>query len=377
MIRNLSWAVLGVLAVATFGGCDSAREVPVSSSVQESCTRCHGYPPSAATGNPGHPQNTSCSACHPTSVEGDNQTIVAGGTHANGHVDVFQHPAGFAQASQHGPAALQWLAGSAEVPQCASCHGENLDGGGAQVDCGACHSAPHSGRFPNGAQAWSENCTFCHGQPQAAFDYETQLPFASPPVAVSQAAEDPAIGAHHSHVFGGPLADAQACASCHSVPPAAYPASLDHVDGSAVPVLGGLAAAQGVTPSFDAGSATCTTYCHGKSLTADSATSTVVFAAGTSPAWSDTAGLTCAGCHGAVPSSGLHAFHVTSRHQDCGTCHQGYEQDQRIVKALHVNGNADVVTADGHVIPSENNADRHWGEAQCADCHTHLGIPVP
>ncbi|HET6436986.1 MAG TPA: hypothetical protein VFG59_02905 [Anaeromyxobacter sp.] len=125
-------AMVSFLTAALAIGCGSAREVRDASlhSNAWGCDQCHGYPPPPffpADQNATHPQGLTpamCTVCHPTTVEADGHTIVAGGTHRDGQVEVRP----FADIA------------------CDSCHGTPPDTGkhlfhvGRGVDCGTCHN---------------------------------------------------------------------------------------------------------------------------------------------------------------------------------------------------------------------------------------------
>lgn len=86
----------------------------------------------------------------------------------------------------------------------------------------------------------------------------------------------------------------------------------------------------------------------------------------------------CTACHGTPPGTGMHVFHMTvAEFQDapltCATCHDGYALGDAGVRTanadLHMNGSADVELADGTIIPSANQPDGSWTDAQCRACH--------
>jgi predicted CxxxxCH...CXXCH cytochrome family protein len=381
------------LVAAVAAGCGKAREVKdPRGAVQNAygCDRCHGYPPAPGwlAESSAHPQGQqvidNCAYCHPQTVMADNHTLIPrsqGGRHQNGKVD-FVHGhlpsaegVSYGDPSQHVPDALKGLARTGEAQDCYVCHGADLNGG-IGYSCVACHIAPHGNdRFPNGVADFRTNCTFCHGQATQTFNYDTDLNLAAPPVAIyTHRDADTATGAHQKH-----LASNVACGSCHTVPPATFPGSLDHITGKAEVSLTGVAVQGGVTAAYDPAAQSCATYCHGATMKGGS---------NPTPKWTD-GPQSCSSCHGSPPPTGFtatgvvgwHAFHVDSRGLDCGKCHKGYVKDTSVDPASHVNGTVDVVvddgTADGFRMTPVANANHNWSCDECATCHDHLGLAVP
>jgi predicted CxxxxCH...CXXCH cytochrome family protein len=178
---------------------------------------------------------------------------------------------------------------------CATCHGENLDGGKAKVSCLTCHQ--------DGPTA----CATCH-------------------------ADGPTTNAHVAHRVIGKLA----CAECHTVP-ATWDAEGHilrdgHADPAPAEVTFGARANLTLAPGDRTGPAmfadgTCTNvYCHGAVLHAGGG-------AQTAPRWSAaTPTGTCTGCHASPPPS-----HAQSA---CASCHPA--------NAPHIDGNVQVgSTCDG------------------------------
>ena len=104
------------------------------------------------------------------------------------------------------------------------------------------------------------NCTLCHGQQLAAFDPDTDLTWAAPPVGTGGGTQpaDLDVGQHQAHLNAGPFALAFACETCHSVP-----TDLGHATEPVVVSLRG--AGQALLPAslgtYDATAHTCDTYC--------------------------------------------------------------------------------------------------------------------
>jgi predicted CxxxxCH...CXXCH cytochrome family protein len=160
------------------------------------------------------------------------------------------------------------------------------------------------------------------------------------------------VGAHQSHLKDGLLHRAFACAECHVVP-----TDTRHADGVAQVTFGPIANASGVTSTWDPGSATCATYCHGATLPGGRLTT---------PLWTGGASqAACGSCHGAPPP----APHPQTT--DCGACHQGYGSNF-VNLALHVDGKVQVNGGAGgacgscHGIPPPAP---HPSSMQCGTCH--------
>jgi hypothetical protein len=117
--------------------------------VDVTCRNCHGYPPPPPQGN--HPQDTSCSKCHPFSQQ----------THMNAEVDV-------SCTGCHGypPATMRSGAAHPQSSDCAACHGDTFAGNTHQNgrveltagSCSTCHGNPPANHAPT-----ATNCATCHG----------------------------------------------------------------------------------------------------------------------------------------------------------------------------------------------------------------------
>lgn len=177
---------------------------------------------------------------------------------------------------------------------CATCHGEDLDGGTAGVSCTECHQ--------EGVTA----CTTCH-------------------------AAEPETAAHPAH-----LARYQ-CDDCHQVPERwdaeghilrgghADPAPAEVTFGEAAGWRPGFAN-EGGEPSYDSDSGTCSgVYCHGDPL-GDAA------ADNPRPVWTASGQAECGSCHGEPPAS--HAEGTA-----CATCHPS--------SAPHIDGELAIGTEPG------------------------------
>jgi predicted CxxxxCH...CXXCH cytochrome family protein len=217
------------------------------------------------------------------------------------------------------------------------CHGQTLGGGattnpvwtkvdGSQKSCGSCHGAPppaphtsntacetchtetagpnmtilHPDKHVNGiVEVSGLSCSACHGSAGSN---------APPKDTVGNTATTfIGVGAHQQHL-GTTLTTPVACVDCHMVPGTVGAAG--HTD-TALPAeltFGQRAAYDGASPSWDHGAASCTTYCHGQTITGGSTKT---------PVWTKVDGTqkTCASCHGAPPPPP----HTTST--ACESCH--------------------------------------------------------
>jgi len=98
-MRNHLPASLVILFAAVAIGCGSSRDISSSDehANQYGCDQCHGYPPPPhfpAYAQDFHPIGVTgamCYVCHPTTVNPDGHTIVAGGTHKNGQVEYVDY----------------------------------------------------------------------------------------------------------------------------------------------------------------------------------------------------------------------------------------------------------------------------------------------
>jgi predicted CxxxxCH...CXXCH cytochrome family protein len=162
-----------------------------------------------------------------------------------------------------------------------------------------------------------------------------------------QTPANPKVGAHAAHLGGGAFSNPLPCSSCHAVPSQTFPASLDHLDGSASVQFSALAR-QGVTsPAYGGG--TCAVYCHGK---------TAALGNRQSPAWTSTAALTCNTCHPSAPTSGRHSSHAADG-VACSGCHPGYRT-----------GTSPLVDLTKHVNGTIDSAIGAWNTPGCGDtCH--------
>jgi predicted CxxxxCH...CXXCH cytochrome family protein len=194
-------------------------------------------------------------------------------------------------------------------------------------------------------------CNSCHGNAQNA----------APPAGTrgESLTTEIAVGAHQSHLSGGPYSNPIACSECHLVP-----ATLGHADGTALVAFGPLATAGGASPAWDRAAASCSaSYCHGQFEGGDLLNE---------PLWTKVDGTqaACGTCHGAPPPP------PHSTLTSCGSCHDGYTQ-AAVNLALHVNGSVEA-RASPHPAGWADRA-QHGTQANltglsgCKPCHGDLG----
>lgn len=351
------------LALLALVACASPPVAP-----QASCTSCHGSelsiaPPKALGGLEGtalrgvgaHQAHVTgqrlgnpvaCESCH----------VVPAAVDAPGHIDdPWPADLTWGGLANQGGAETSW---DGEALTCSGsyCHGGTMEGGqvtsprwtdvnGTQVTCDGCHGFPPPPPHPAGG-----TCGDCHSEtvtgttittPANHVDGTVQLDGVGP-ASCAQGChgteDDPApppdlaggtdptsvgVGAHQAHLQGGSIGSAVACATCHPVPTGVNDAP--HLDGTIDLVFGGIAG-QGVTPSWDAGAATCTVYCHGATLQ------------GAPPVWTlvDGSQIACGSCHGSPPPPPHPA------NGNCAGCH-GTAGPGPVIDdpAAHIDGSVD------------------------------------
>jgi len=287
------------------------------------CDTCHGQPP--ATGaHSTHATRYGCSPCHLVPAMYTDVHLhapparmrfaaIAGG---QARWDAQMRTC---SVSCHGGARPSWTPDPAQAA-CGSCHGLPPPGH-ADARCAACHPPADAPTHADGhvdLGDGSGGCAACHGQP-------------------------PPEGAHLAHALATHRLSAPvACAACHLVPAAVTSAGhIDHAPPATVfPAgLGGPAAADGATPTWDPGAGTCAqVYCHGGgvALASDHAAGLA-----RTPAWSGADQAACGTCHGIPPQDGVHWSAI--RLTDCTTCHPTMDASGAIVvPSRHIDGVIDV-----------------------------------
>jgi len=355
---SFQWSGNGQGGTDVIGNLANAPDWTLGSG-QAACGTCHDLPPT------NHIQNASivtndaktCAGCHPKTVNADGSINVATGAHVNGQIDEGAHADPnwvTASGGDHTAAALS------QNPPFASCLACHVNFGAADPNdvagssCNACHGAQLTGAQVTN---WQQNCVFCHGDKTKLLTYaaadQTSDPWIIAPPTGAQGetlTTSIAVGAHQQHAnpTTNTLSTAFLCSECHtpSLPPDILQTDHLSADGS-VPVLlaGSIATTGGVQGSFAAPSCSAT-YCHGNYPQGGNAAT---------PAWTTVDGsfATCTSCHGAPPSTGEHAFHVTTTGFNCSVCHNGIATGSGasipvtngaiVGKSLHVNGVRDVV----------------------------------
>ncbi|NOY91664.1 MAG: CxxxxCH/CxxCH domain-containing protein [Deltaproteobacteria bacterium] len=323
------------------GGTNTTPNWTTVDGTQAACGTCHGLPPGG-----GHPNNTNCSACHPTM--GTGLTIADPARHINGVVDVDLSSA-----------------------SCTTCHGSAADGTPAPPKDTAGNATTNARgvgahRSHLGTSSWHKEvvCTDCHVVPAAVTDVghiDTPLPaeLTWGALARADAASPTFSGTTCSGVYchgetllpGGTnttpnwtrVDGTQAtCGTCHGLPPGGtHPtnsncAGCHPTMGPGMTITDPARHINGVV-DLDLGSGSCTT-CHGSA------------ADGTPAPPQDTTGNVVTSVRGV----GAHRSHLGTSgwHKEvvCTDCH--------VVPAT--------VTAAGH-IDSALPAELTWGALATAD----------
>jgi hypothetical protein len=312
-----------------------------------------------------------CSDCH---------TVPTLTNHANGSVNVTWNTLAVASAVVPTPATGAIAAAWESTPTCTNyCHGgkwtsDALHRGNnttpswitAGMACDSCHRAPptssghasvtsstNCGTCHNGYNCTSANlaactvnktvhlngvadlpnltCSSCHGTAGRTMQAGTFGPvqvnanniIAVPPVDTQSASTGVRVGGHISHTVPTPATQVITpvlCQECHGIAVNTYTTShsngvSDVTFASATRAnLGGVTPviAQATPPLAD----TCTTYCHGASLTAQQKGSVTTWS------WNTTVNATCGSCHGASPSDPVHTTVSKSAPTTaCNPCH--------------------------------------------------------
>ncbi|MCB9556313.1 MAG: hypothetical protein H6707_09445 [Deltaproteobacteria bacterium] len=185
-----------------------------------------------------------------------------------------------------------------QTTECQTCHGADLEGGPSKVACSSCHSG---GPF--------NSCTTCHGSEKSP----------GPPADLAWRLDPKSagVGAHQAHIKQTLFA-AIDCSTCHKVPSKVEDAghlfddeTTKATDFKAELTFDGRSNQGGVTAAYNSETASCTTYCHGASLSG-----------ATAPTWTAPGSVTCGkGCH-PVP----HAAPKSYGGSDCSFCHKSTER---------------------------------------------------
>lgn len=181
----------------------------------DSCTSCHAAPPPPSVKN--HPQDKNCQGCHADSAD-IGMTILSGGKHNNGKVDVVLAAIGAPCGSCHGAPPPSGVKNHPQLQNCDGCHAAtagpnqtianaaNHMNGKVEVQlppkgapCAGCHGAPPPKSVKNHPQ--QAECQLCHA---------------------STAGPDQTIATPANHLNGKVDVDMMpiyACDKCHAAPP--------------------------------------------------------------------------------------------------------------------------------------------------------------
>ena len=221
-------------------------------------------------------------------------------------------------------ASIVWTAVGQDLGRCGTCHGNPPANHGPDQRCDTCHRPTYVNGQPatsfhvNGVvdlAAPPGSCVGCHGSgtdPAPPIDLEGQ--------------SDPAlktVGAHQQHLHAlHKLASPVPCNECHLVPAKVdSPGHIDHAPPADVfpPDAGDLARRDSAPLSYDAGTATCLSYCHGSGAKLAQDTSPGINRA---PIFNGGPGqAACGSCHGIPPQIPNEPFHAGKTINDCYRCH--------------------------------------------------------
>lgn len=256
---------------------------------EQSCTQCHGVPPTAHFDSTRWMSTSAGSAFH-----------------------------GF-YLRHHG-----WDFGN-----CTLCHGADFEGGAAHEACTSCHN-------PMG------NCTMCHG------NKDTGAPYPPRDLWGNTSYTNRGVGAHVEHMTTS-LTSNVTCQACHIVPTNFLDPGHLGSDNRAEVNFDSLATNSGALSTlYDADSLSCqNVYCHG-SFTFYKANSSNQYAYADSTIrgnyperiWNSGEALECGSCHDLPPKG-----HFGSYTQDqCTWCHSTVvdNQGQIIAPDKHINGQIDL-----------------------------------
>jgi predicted CxxxxCH...CXXCH cytochrome family protein len=287
-----------------------------------------------------------CQACHPNvpSQPGDEGHYQKGGKLLPPPAPVIVD-GGFA-----GP--FSWDRNSATCTN-SYCHAPFQDANAAQINpvwtkvgqnqapCGSCHGNPPAGHGPDTRCQTCHRPSFIGDQPRSPLHANGQVDLAAPAgscVGCHGSGDNPAppvdllgrsdtslvtVGAHREHVSALHKVSAPvACNECHLVPTELHsPGHIDTGPPAEVfpPDAGVLARKDGAVVSYDPGTATCTSYCHGSGAklsqdTAPSVNRTPAFNGGPGQA-------ACGSCHGIPPQITGESFHTNKTLAQCADCH--------------------------------------------------------
>lgn len=251
------------------GGTNTTPKWTKVDGTQIACGSCHGVPPPAP-----HPQNASCSVCHPGTVRPDGSLDVSGGLHINGVIDV----AGLSCTSCHGsgtsPAPPLGTHGeTSTADRAVGAHQSHVQAGpfARALACGECHVVPTSTGHADGTvrvtfgtlataggatPQWngaSCSATYCHGNFSGGVTRNapewTKVDGTQAACGTCHA-QQPGSGHHSTHRSEG-----IGCGRCHTGYSSTTVNAALHVNGSK-----DLDPATGWSPT----SRSCANACHGR-----------------------------------------------------------------------------------------------------------------
>lgn len=236
--------------------------------------------------------------------------------------------------------------------QCRECHGIDLKGGIARVDCfnqaglSQCHAGGHGPR--NAPHQVPFNDAALHG------------PAAKADLAYCQSCHGTAGGPGSNPRFNTPLGSLlQGCEDCHKAFTAHPPLAAATTSW-----------AGHTTAGFMGNSCTL---CHGINLTGGVGPGCNTCHTALTAATIPTVGA-CVSCHGKPPASGSHTVHnaLAGVTNVCGTCHAGAGSGT----AAHRNGTTDVTFAGVYAAKSGGTPIRN-SDGSCSAVSCHGGITTP
>jgi len=330
------------------------------------CVDCHAFPTSTDHAN----GQVDFAWGAPASADGASPAYVATG---NSCANVYCHGATLLGPAAGGTVSRTpvWTTVDGTYDACGTtCHTNPPGGAHPQsTACASCHGAVIASFTPGNPPTvtWADaqrhidgtvdavggDCTSCHGNPA------TGSP--APPVGTQgeTLTTQVAVGAHQQHLGASTWHRSGQCTDCHVVPTA-----TGHANGQVDLAWGAPATADGASPAWVAGNATCTSvYCHGTTLLGPASGGTV----NRTPVWTtvdgtyDACGTTC---H-TNPPGGAHV-----QMTQCQICHG-------TVIASYVPGSPPAVTWTNAQLHVDGKVDA--AGTTCTSCHgnSSSGEPAP
>lgn len=333
-------ATVDAAGVLIVGGAHMNKSVDVQLAAKPtSCAGCHGAPPLVAgVDKKPHPQQTQCNDCHAATVD-ENKTIIAGGGHMDGKVQVQLAAKPTSCSGCHGDPPL--VAGADKKPhpqqtQCNDCHAATVDAakvlivGGSHMD----------GKVQVQLAPAPTSCTGCHGAPPVQIsssgkDHPKSAVCSDCHAATVQGDKQIIVGGGHldGKVEVQLAASPSSCTGCHAAPPAIISST-----GKPHP------------------QSTVCSDCHAATVGADNK----IIAGGSHldgkiEVQVATAPSSCTGCHAAPPATIAATGKPHPKSDKCALCH------------------AASIDADGHVVVGglhyDGKVEFSIGPGTCTMCH--------